>query len=161
LGVSAPQNGSRGLSRRGMVDHRRIKIHRSYTVEQLAQLLDCHKNSVRLWIKQGLDTLNDCKRPLLIQGSVARQFLEERRRSKKRRCLPQELYCLRCREPRPPADGQAFFRPSPGRAGLLEATCSTCGTRMFKCVSATSLAELQGSLIVSICETEEAPKLAA
>ena len=143
------------------MDPRRIKIHRSYTVEQLAQLLDCHRNSVRLWIKQGLEVLDDGRRPLMIQGSVARQFLEEKRRSKKRRCLPHELYCLSCREPRLPADGKAFFRPCPGRAGLLEASCSICGTRMFKCLSATSLATLQSSLDVKIYETDETPKLAA
>ena len=149
------------MSRRRRVDPRRIKIHRSYTVEQLAQLLDCHKNSVRLWIKQGLDILDDGRRPLMIQGSVARQFLEEKRRSRRRRCLPHELYCLSCREPRLPAGRKAFFRPCPARAGLLEATCSTCGTRMFKCVSATTFATLQGSLDVKIYETEETPKLAA
>ena len=149
------------MSRRRPVDPRRIKNHRSYTVEQLAQLLDCHKNSVRLWIKQGLEVLDDGRRPLMIQGSVARQFLEEKRRSKKRQCLPHELYCLSCRKPRVPTDRKAFFRPSRARAGLLEATCSTCGTRLFKCMSATSLATLQGSLDVKIYETEETPKLAA
>lgn len=143
------------------MDPRRIKIHRSYTVEQLAHLLDCHKNSVRLWIKQGLEPLDDGKRPLMIQGSVARHFLEEKRRSKKRRCLPEELYCLSCHEPRLPAKRKAFFRPSPGRAGLLEASCNTCGTRMFKCVSATALGALQCSLNVEIRETEETPRLAA
>jgi transposase-like protein len=143
------------------MDPRRIKIHRSYTVEQLAQLLDCHKNTVRLWIKQGLEPLKDDKRPLMIQGSVARQFLEEKRRSKKRRCLPEELYCLSCHEPRLPANRRAIFQPSPGRAGLLEARCCTCGTRMFKCVSATALGALQSSLTLEIYETEETPKLAA
>lgn len=149
------------MSRRRRVDPRRIKIHRSYTVEQLAQVLDCHKNSVRLWIKRGLETLDDGKRPHLIQGAVARLFLEEKRRSKKRRCLPEELYCLGCREPRLPADRKTLLRRSPGRAGLLEATCSACGTRMFKSVSELALAALRGSLDVEIYETEETPKLAA
>ena len=161
MGLRASQDGSRCLSRRGSVDPRRIKIHRSYTLEQLAQLLDCHKNSVRLWIKQGLEPLDDGKRPLMIQGSAARQFLEDRRRSKKRRCLPHELYCLSCREPRIPANRRALFRHSPGRVGLLEGMCFSCGTRMFKCVSATSLALIQGSLNVEIHETEATPKLAA
>ena len=63
----------------------------SYTVEEIARLLGCHKQSVRNWIKLGLVTLDDGKRPLLIQGAVARAYLEERKRNAKRRCQPDEL----------------------------------------------------------------------
>lgn len=149
------------MSRGRRADPRRIKIHRSYTVEQLAQLLGCHKNSVRQWLKQGLEFLDDGKRPLLIQGSVARRFLEARRRSRKRRCQPHELYCLRCQEPRAPAALQAHYRAAPGQAGLLSAACSVCGTAMFKRVAESSLTVLEQSLDLKISEGEETPKMAA
>ena len=149
------------MSRRRRVDPRRIKIHRSYTVEQLAQLLGCHKNSVRLWLKQGLETLDDGKRPLLIQGSVARQFLETRRRSRKHRCQLHELYCLRCQEPRAPEALRAHYLVIPGQADLMSADCSVCAARMFKRVADNSLAALEQSLELKICEGEETPKMAA
>lgn len=149
------------MSGRRRVDPRRIKIHRSYTVEQLATLLGCHKNSVRLWLKQGLETLNDGRRPLLIHGSVARRFLENRRRSRKRRCQAHELYCLRCQEPRIPAAYQAHYQASAGQPGLLIGSCSECGTKMFKRVSESSLLALQQALVLQIHEAEETPKLAA
>ena len=149
------------MSPRRRVDSRRIKIHRSYTVEQLAKLLDCHKNSVRLWIKQGLQVLGDGKRPFLIQGSVAKRFLEVRRQARKRRCKPDELYCLRCQEPRLPVARRAQYRVTPGQAGLLIGACDQCGTQMFKRVSESSVFALQVSLALQIYEPEETPKLAA
>lgn len=149
------------MSPRRRVDPRRIKIHRSYTIEQLAKLLDCHKNSVRLWIKQGLQILDDGKRPFLIQGSVAKRFLEAKRQVRKRRCKPHELYCLRCQEPRLPVDRRALYRITPGQAGLLMGACSECATQMFKRVSASSASALQSSLTLQIYEAEETPKLAA
>jgi DNA-binding transcriptional MerR regulator len=36
------------------IDPRRIKIHYSYTVKDAADALGTNKNTVRLWIKQGL-----------------------------------------------------------------------------------------------------------
>lgn len=149
------------MNRRRRVDPRRIKIHRSYTVEQLAQLLGCHKNSIRLWLKQGLEPLDDGKRPMLIQGCVARRFLETRKQSRKRPCLPHELYCLRCQAPREPTDRQATYTPNRGQSGLLSASCGECGTAMFKRVSELSFCAAQQTLDVKIQETEETPKLAA
>jgi transposase len=32
------------------------KIHRNYTVEEVANLFSVHKNTVRLWVKDGLAT---------------------------------------------------------------------------------------------------------
>ena len=161
MGCFTSENGSRRLSGRRRVDPRRIKIHRSYTVEQLAQVLSCHKNSIWLWLKHGLEPLGDGKRPIMIQGAVARRFLEAKKRSKKRRCRADELYCLRCREPRVPAAREALYAPSPGRAGLLRAICSECGTVMFKRVAESDLSALRQNLNVKTHEAAETPKLAA
>ena len=143
------------------MDPRRIKIHRSYTVEQLAKVLDCHKNSVRLWLKQGLEILDDGKRPFLIQGGVAKRYLETKKRLRKRRCKSCELYCLRCQEPRVPTAYQVRCQVNPGQAALLLGACSECGAQMFKRVSESSLLTLQTTLALQIYEAGETPKLAA
>lgn len=147
------------MSRRN-VDHRLIKTRRSYTVEKLAQLLGCHKNTVRSWLRQGLETL-DATRPLLIHGSVARAFLEARKRSTKRRCRVDELYCLSCHAPRLPANRRANYSTRPHQAPLLSGQCGQCGTHMFKRVSAGSLSTIQTALDLQIDEPEKTPKLAA
>jgi hypothetical protein len=138
--------GRRLLSRVHRIDPRRIKIHRSYTVEELARLLGCHKQSVRNWLKQGLAALSDEKRPLLIQGGVARAFLEARRRDAKRPCKLDELYCLRCRRFRTAAEETLTVDAPAGATGMLSGLCSSCGTRMFKRVSASAAVLLQSQI---------------
>ena len=59
-------------------NHRLLKIHRSYTVEEVASVLDVHRNSVRNWLRSGLDAI-DQRRPTLILGSVLASFLKARR----------------------------------------------------------------------------------
>ena len=53
---------------------RLVKIHRSYTVEEAANLLAVHKSTVREWIKRGLPTSDD-RRPTIILGRELAAFL--------------------------------------------------------------------------------------
>jgi hypothetical protein len=71
-----------------------VKIHRSYTVEEVTRLLDVHKNTVRNWIKEGLPVIDD-KRPTVILGRDLSPFLQARRIKNKQPCKPGEIYCLR------------------------------------------------------------------
>ena len=48
-------------------NYRLVKIHRNYTVEEVARLFGTHNNTVRAWVKAGLPTC-DGKRPTLILG---------------------------------------------------------------------------------------------
>lgn len=84
-------------------------MHRSYTVEEIANRFSIHKNTVRRWIKDGLTCIDD-KRPMLVLGQVLVEFLQARRVKNKQTCESGELYCVRCRAPRSPA-GTAFGYP--------------------------------------------------
>lgn len=53
---------------------RLVKIHRNYTVEEVALLLSVHKNTVRTWVKECLPVIDD-KRPKLILGRDLSAFL--------------------------------------------------------------------------------------
>jgi hypothetical protein len=117
------------------IDPRRIKGNRAYTIEELARLLCCHKNSVRLWMKQGLSPLEDGKRPLLIQGAAARTFLAARRVAAKRKCQANEMFCFKCKVPRHPALGTVQYRPASETCGMVSAMCGECATAVFKCTS--------------------------
>jgi hypothetical protein len=46
-------------------DRRRVKLLRSYTIDEVARTLEFHRNTVRHWIKAGLPVI-DHKRPILI-----------------------------------------------------------------------------------------------
>jgi len=104
------------------------KIHRSYTVEEVANLYGIHKNTVRTWTKKhGLKT-NDELRPTLILGHNLRSFMQEKRIKNKCECLPHEVYCLKCRKPQTPAGNMADYLPISNTTGRLISLCPECGS---------------------------------
>lgn len=132
-------------------NHRLVKIHRNYTVEDVARLLDMHKNTVRIWIKAGLPVLSE-KRPALILGHVLKEFLKERRTKNKRPCKPGQLYCLRCRTPQYPAGNMADYEPVAVKFGNLIAICPDCDTIMNQRVSLAKIGLICGKIDISFPE---------
>jgi hypothetical protein len=119
-------------------NYRLVKIHRNYTVEEVAQLFDKHKNTVRGWFKDGLRPIDD-RRPTLIYGQELAVFLRQRRLNGRRPCPPGHLYCLKCRSPRRPDGGLADYLPMTGTAGNVRAICPECGTLMYRRVALAKL----------------------
>lgn len=130
---------------------RRVKLHRSYTVDEAARALGVCKGTVRRWIKaHDLPALTD-RKPVLILGGDLIDFGKARTRAKQT-CAPGELYCVRCRAPRNPAGGMAEFIPLNPGGGNLRAICETCETLMHRRVSLGQLPELQRLLDVTIAQ---------
>jgi hypothetical protein len=132
---------------------RRVKIHRSYTVEEVAHLFDVHKNTVRAWIRAGLQAVDD-RRPTLILGRHLAVFLHERIRRTKRPCGAGQLYCVRCRAPRRPSTTTIEYVPVTSGSGNLRGRCADCGTLMFRRVSLQKLTAVAGDLEVSFLLAE-------
>ena len=103
-------------------NHRLVKIHLNYTVEEIALLLNVHKNTVRSWIKDGLPICDD-RRPVLILGVQLADFLKARRTMNKQPCRLGEFFCFRCRRPRTPAGSMADCLPVTEKIGHLQAIC--------------------------------------
>jgi excisionase family DNA binding protein len=140
---------------------RLAKIHRSYTVEEIAKLYGVHRNTVRSWIQRGLPTI-DQRRPVLVLGSHLSEYLQARRTVNKRPCEPGEMYCLRCREPRAPADGAVRYRPLTPTQGNLVGRCGCCGAGLNRRVSLAKLPQVLGGLsLVSPTATEDEEQAAA
>jgi hypothetical protein len=129
-------------------NHRLVKIHRSYTVEEVAKLLGKHKNTVRNWIKNGLATIDE-KRPLLILGHDLVEFIKKRRAKNKQSCKPGQLYCVRCRVPKFPAGDFAEYSPVTEKFGNLIAICPDCDSIMNRLVSLARIKEVCGNLDVT------------
>jgi hypothetical protein len=129
-------------------NHCLVKIHRSYTVEEIANLFGSHKNTVRHWIKDGLTSIDD-KRPLLILGHVLVAFLQERRVKNKQTCKPGELYCVRCRTPKSPAGDMAEYSPVTEKFGNLIAICPDCNSIMNRRVSIAKLGQVRGKMDIT------------
>ena len=133
---------------------RLAKIHRTYTVDEVATLFGIHKNTVREWVKRGLPT-NDGRRPMLILGRDLVAFLTARRAKNKRICQPGEMYCLRCRAPRAPAGDMVDYLPVTATLGNLAAICSACETMMYRRVSLAKLARVCGILDITMPQALE------
>src|SRR5215471_18576338 len=126
-------------------NHRSVKRHRSYTMEEVANLLTTHKNTVRGWVKLGLPVCDD-KRPMLILGHELVAFLQTRRAKNKRPCGPGEIYCVRCRSPKHPALRMADYLPVTEKLGNLEAICPDCNSIMNQRVSTAKLVQVRGEM---------------
>jgi hypothetical protein len=133
---------------------RRVKIHRCYTVEEVAKLFGVHKNTVRDWLKVGLPRI-DGRRPILILGRQLAGFLHTRRQRRRQRCRAFEFYCFRCRAPKRAATRTAEYLSVTARSGNLRATCVDCGTRMFRRVSLHKLAVVASDLQVALPQAQQ------
>ena len=122
---------------------RLAKIHRNYSVEEIANLYGVHRNTVREWIKRGLPT-SDQKRPFLILGRDLVAFLHARRVKNKRPCQPGELYCVRCRAPKAPAGDMVEYKPVTETSGNLIAICPDCHAIMNRRASLAKLEQFRG-----------------
>jgi hypothetical protein len=134
-------------------NYRLVKIHRSYTVEEIARLFGTHKNTVRAWVKAGLPTC-DTKRPALILGRELATFLQARRAEKKRPCQPGEIYCVRCRASKRPAGNMADYQPITAILGNLIGICPDCGGMMYRRASIAKLPQIKRNLDIMFSEAE-------
>lgn len=117
----------------------RAKIHRSYTVEEIAYLYSIHKNTVRSWVKAGLPVC-DNQKPMLILGSELREFIKAKNKKNKQKCKPNEMFCFRCKSPQIPAENMVEYEPINDVTGRLIALCSCCEGVMNKYISLAGFA---------------------
>lgn len=139
---------------------RLVKIHRTYTVDDVARLFGLHKNTVRNWIKHGLPTVDD-KRPILIRGAALVEYLSNLRRKSKRPCAAGELYCLPCRKPQRPAFGEVEYVPLTQSGGNLRGLCPTCSRLIHRRVRSDDLTGWRAILSVTIRDENHAYPAAA
>ena len=117
----------------------RVKLHRTYSTRELADLFGVTKNTVREWHRNGLQALDHC-RPTLFAGQMVRAFIAARNACRKRPCSPGTLYCFRCRDGRAPAGGRADYVPINDLSGNLRAICEACETMMHRRIRFACLA---------------------
>lgn len=138
----------------GKLNPNLAKINRSYTVEEVAALYGVHKNTVRNWIKNGLPVCDDQK-PCLILGQDLRLFLQSKRKKRKQKCKPDEMYCLRCKAPRLPVENMVDYIPITETTGRLIGMCSSCETVINKITSLAKLSLMKGKIDIQLPKDEK------
>jgi excisionase family DNA binding protein len=132
---------------------RRVKIHLNYTVDEAAETVGAHKNTVRRWITAGrLPALTET-RPHLILGHDLRRFLTVRRPGAVT-LKPGECYCVKCKGAKRPGLDMADFEPVNDRWGNLKGLCPDCGILMHRRVSRAKLDQIAGDLEVNILQAQ-------
>lgn len=134
------------------LNHRLVKTHRNYSVEEISRLFGVHKNTVRQWIKRGMPTVDD-RRPTLVLGQELIAFLRDRRARNKRRCRSNEMFCVRCRAPQIPAGNMADYRPTTAQLGVLIGICPACDTLMHRRSSLARLKDIRQCLDVTVTQS--------
>jgi hypothetical protein len=136
---------------RRRINPRLVKIHRNYTVEEIARLFSVHKNTVRYWLKDGLPLI-DRQRPALVRGRDLREYHVARRKQHKQTCGPAEFYCVKCRMPKEPASGKVEYQPLNSTSGNLRGTCPTCRTAIYRRVGYTKLSTIGTYLAIQLAQ---------
>ena len=116
----------------------RIREKHCYTVEEVADLLSTHKNTIRSWMKQGLRRIDDAK-PYLIHGIDLKAFIIQRQQSAKKPCQMGEIYCFRCRTPRKPWESIVDVTFLNQKTAQLTGICSVCEGKLNRRTSVTAL----------------------
>jgi hypothetical protein len=120
------------------VQVRRVKVRRSYTVQQLADLLGVTVGTIRRWCKLGLPCLTDA-RPFLIDGQDFHEFYAERLVRRRTRLKPFEVYCLTCKAARTPQPGLVDAEPMDAKRDRIMAICPTCTGLARRIISRSDL----------------------
>jgi hypothetical protein len=127
---------------------RLVKIHRNYSVEEIARTLAVHKNTVRHWLKHGLPTIDD-RRPMLILGWELSRFLHERRQKAKQPCGPGQIFCIACRAPKVPAGKVTDCTVTGPLAGNLCGICPDCDRLIYRRVNLAKIDAIRGELEIT------------
>ena len=130
---------------------RLAKIHRSYSVDDVSRLFKIHKNTVRNWLRQGLEPIDD-QRPTLIRGQELQHFLAERRSRSKQTCGPGRIYCLPCRAPKVPAGNIADCIQTGDTTGTLQGICPDCIRMIYRRVNPRKLNAVRGHLEIAVTQ---------
>lgn len=135
---------------RHRLDRRKVKIHRSYTIDEAARTIGAAKGTVRRWIDNGLPAIRD-RKPFLIMGVDLSDYMAARSRPK-RSCPPGTCFCVKCDDARRPAGDMAEFVQVNGSSGNLRAICPDCGNLMHRRTSHAQLEVIRATLDVTIVD---------
>jgi len=130
-------------------NHRHVKVHRNYSVEDVADLFGIHKNTVLNWKKSGLAPIDD-RKPMLFHGLMLATFLQAKRTKNKRPCKHGEIYCIRCRAPKVPAGDIAEYQPVTATVGNLTAICPDCELMMNRRISFSKLDQFRRQMDITL-----------
>ena len=133
---------------------RGIRIHQSYEVGEVAEIVDASEQTVRRWISNGLPVLNSM-RPVLILGFELKSYLEELQAKPKSDAALGAIMCMSCRKRQMPFGLMVDYIPTSDTSGRLEAMCGECEGVCMRFTSKASLPVLATVLDITHVSCDE------
>lgn len=127
-----------------------VRAHFIYEVWEVAELLNCHRQTVVRWVKNDGLEADQSRRPWLIRGADLKTFLGHRQAKRRCRLESKTLYCLGCKCPQEPAGRMADYTQQTATTGMLSALCPTCGALMNKVIKRADLDAIRASVDVTV-----------
>lgn len=125
----------------------RPRLHRSYTMRELAETLGVHVRTVQGWHSEGMPAIDEQDRPYLFIGRTVRSFLKNRLNKRRTALGPDEIYCLRCASGVTPTAQTVSVEVTDRRLGrcsrqvIIRATCPKCSGTVVRFASLKSINE--------------------
>jgi|TARA_R100000005_G_scaffold96726_1_gene86829 excisionase family DNA binding protein len=118
-----------------------IRKNYTYTVYEIAKLYNISPDTVFRWIsREGLRRIPGTKK-YFVHSSDLRRFLEQKNARNKQPCGEGEIYCCKCRKPRPPKNDSLKACRMPNKTIRISARCEVCNTRLNTFVSGKKWSE--------------------
>jgi transposase-like protein len=120
---------------------RGISKHRSYTVEEAAQIIGACPQTLRKWGNEGLHLLT-CMCPHLVNGADLIAFLQKRDAKRKGSKLKiGQVRCFKCKANIKPLGLMADYIPMTPTRGRLTALCADCESTCSLFIGQAKLAQ--------------------
>jgi hypothetical protein len=122
---------------------------RVYTFKTAARIVGVSYSTFCKWPNEGLRVITD-KTPYLVRGADLITFLTRRMAANRHVMAKDQIFCLRCKEPRTAAIGSLSFTPQNEVTGRLGGLCSGCGGKIGRFCSVKELQKLRETHVIAI-----------
>jgi hypothetical protein len=126
---------------------KRVRLRRSYTFAEIAEVYGIHTRTVQRWREQGMEAVDETSKPYLVMGEEVRRFLREKNRKCKHPLEPDEFFCPRCRVARKSLPHRISIEFTDKRLGryrqaVIRGECEICQCRLTRFSSDKQVPEL-------------------
>lgn len=123
-----------------------IKTNQTYTIQEIAELLKVHYQTVLRWLKNGLIRI-DNHLPCVVHGQDLKDFINEENSKRKHKCAPDELFCCKCQRPRRSLNNLVCIKIFKNKVNLV-GNCEKCGTQINKTISPEKVSEYKKIFVI-------------
>jgi hypothetical protein len=120
----------------------KIKYWLCYDIDAICRLCGIHPKTALAWLKKGLEAI-DNKKPILVYGYNLKAFLGNLNKLNKCSTSFEEMFCMKCKEPRSPLKKQIQLEQFEQKFLKTKALCQTCKTKMNKPYKLEDLPQLK------------------